>query len=93
MRAHRPSRSGVPKYRFSDQAKQDLKETGFAGVRRLLAARTLNAHTYLAEGHFADGVLEACITDELEGPVFLTDYPVAISPLAKKKPLLTASSV
>ena len=34
----------------------------------------------------ADGVLEACITDELEGPVFLTDYPVAISPLAKKKP-------
>jgi lysyl-tRNA synthetase, class II len=34
----------------------------------------------------ADGVLEACIGDELEGPVFLMDYPVAISPLAKKKP-------
>jgi lysyl-tRNA synthetase class 2 len=34
----------------------------------------------------ADNVLEACITDELEGPIFITDYPVAISPLAKRKP-------
>ncbi|MFN0244008.1 MAG: lysine--tRNA ligase [Planctomycetota bacterium] len=34
----------------------------------------------------ADHLLEACITDELEGPILLTDFPVAISPLAKKRP-------
>ena len=33
-----------------------------------------------------DGVFEANLGDALEGPVFLSDYPIEICPLAKAKP-------
>jgi len=33
-----------------------------------------------------DGVFEASLGDALEGPVFLTDYPIEICPLAKASP-------
>ncbi|MCA8941429.1 MAG: lysine--tRNA ligase, partial [Planctomycetes bacterium] len=34
----------------------------------------------------ANDVFEATVEDELRGPVFVYDYPVAVSPLAKKHP-------
>lgn len=45
-----------------------------------------DASAELRRWKLADAVFESCITDELEGPIFVTDYPVAISPLAKKQP-------
>ncbi|MDQ7822139.1 MAG: lysine--tRNA ligase [Candidatus Eremiobacteraeota bacterium] len=43
-------------------------------------------------GHFIDKVFECVVEPHLVQPVFITDYPIEISPLAKKKkenPLLT----
>ncbi|MCA8953672.1 MAG: lysine--tRNA ligase [Planctomycetes bacterium] len=37
-------------------------------------------------GKLANDVFEATVEDGLLGPVFVYDYPVAISPLAKRKP-------
>ncbi|MCR9248502.1 MAG: lysine--tRNA ligase [bacterium] len=37
-------------------------------------------------GKLANDVFEATVEDQLTGPVFVYDYPVAISPLAKRKP-------
>jgi len=34
----------------------------------------------------ADAVFEETVTDHLEGPVFVTDYPIAICPLTKESP-------
>ncbi len=39
-----------------------------------------------ARWKLVDHLFEAGLTDQLEGPVFVVDYPVAISPLAKQKP-------
>jgi lysyl-tRNA synthetase class 2 len=34
----------------------------------------------------ANDVYEACVEDHLRGPIFVTDYPIEISPLAKARP-------
>jgi lysyl-tRNA synthetase class 2 len=40
----------------------------------------------LAPAKLANEVFEATVEDSLSGPIFVHDYPVAISPLAKRKP-------
>ncbi len=53
----------------------------------LLRARALGLPTDGIPAHkLANDVFEATVEDTLQGPVFVYDYPVAISPLAKRKP-------
>lgn len=37
-------------------------------------------------GHALYNIFDAFVEEKLTGPVFITDYPVEVSPLAKKKP-------
>lgn len=37
-------------------------------------------------GHVLYNIFDAFVEEKLTGPVFITDYPVEVSPLAKKKP-------
>jgi lysyl-tRNA synthetase, class II len=55
------------------------------GVRR--RARELGLPMDGSAGEkLANDVFEATVEDSLQGPIFVYDYPVAISPLAKRKP-------
>jgi lysyl-tRNA synthetase class 2 len=50
-------------------------------------ARELHLKTDGIEPHkLANDVFEATVEDTLQGPIFVHDYPVAISPLAKRVP-------
>ncbi len=53
----------------------------------LARAKALNIATKdLPWEKVANDIFEATVEDELDGPVFVYDYPVAVSPLAKKHP-------
>jgi len=53
-------------------------------VRR--RARELGLETSVERWKLMNDVFEATVEDELEGPLFVVDYPVPICPLAKAKP-------
>jgi lysyl-tRNA synthetase class 2 len=68
-------------------AQQNAGLDWFDGKGVLTRARQLGLKTEGIEAHkLANDVFEATVEDTLQGPVFVHDYPVAISPLAKRMP-------
>ncbi len=57
-----------------------------AQARRVAEARGLVVPPYATRGMVLDELVGEFVEPHLAGPVFLVDYPVEISPLAKKKP-------
>jgi lysyl-tRNA synthetase class 2 len=56
-----------------------------AGVRRRAQQLGIDGKG-LPPHKLANDVFEATVEDTLQGPIFVHDYPVAISPLAKRRP-------
>ena len=50
------------------------------------AERGLDVNAELGRGKMIDGLFERFVQDRLQNPTFITDYPVEISPLAKRHP-------
>ena len=71
----------VRKYTGLDFDNQPLEELIAAGNKM-----GLDMPSDTSWGHALYNIFDAFVEEKLTGPVFITDYPVEVSPLAKKKP-------
>ncbi|HVR99251.1 MAG TPA: lysine--tRNA ligase [Thermoanaerobaculia bacterium] len=55
-------------------------------IREELQARRLPVPPGGSYGHLLMGLFEEVVEEHLTGPVFITDHPVEVSPLAKQRP-------
>ncbi len=69
---------------FAGIAPERLEEAGT--IREELEARRLPAPPGGGYGHLLISLFEELVEEHLTGPVFITDHPVEVSPLAKQRP-------
>ncbi len=55
-------------------------------LTRAKAELDLELPTDISWGNALYKIFDVCVEEKLTGPVFITDYPVEVSPLAKRKP-------
>ncbi len=70
----------------------DLKGLDDAEARRAAKDKGLTVEPHATYGHVVDEFFDAFVEQNLVQPIFITDHPVEVSPLAKRKkddPLLT----
>jgi len=68
-------------YKVEQEALKDEKK-----LRGLIDAAGISVDAGTAIGKMQEALFEAGVEPHLSGPVFITDFPTAISPLAKRKP-------
>jgi lysyl-tRNA synthetase class 2 len=69
---------------FAGIAPERLEEAGT--IREELEARRLPVPPGGGYGHLLMALFEELVEEHLTGPVFITDHPVEVSPLAKQRP-------
>ena len=69
-----------------EQTDIDFLAHDAGSLREEMRSRGLDAPEGASRGKLADMLLDACVQPALIQPTFLLDYPLDISPLAKRKP-------
>ena len=67
-----------------EHAGVDVREMSVAELRAECEGKGLDVDPGAERGHLIDDLFEASVQPELVQPTFITDYPVELSPLAKR---------
>ncbi|MDD5089415.1 MAG: lysine--tRNA ligase [Candidatus Wallbacteria bacterium] len=65
---------------------QDLSGLDREGIAGVVRSMGLDVQPFMGKGHLIYAIFEAHVEAKLINPTFIYDFPVEVSPLAKKKP-------